>query len=165
MLLGVLGVQIYAAGSTRAVVGSPVRWKYENYGSGMNVYGNETVSNGSRVTLWEHSNGSNAQLWVLQQDLWGNYRIYSNLAYSVGSGYTINRHSVNSSCIMWSDSSSSSSTDAAVEIYTIDSVYRRIALVYGTNNYLTCEGNPGVNGVNLVWSTYANAGLFRETSP
>lgn len=69
MLLGVLGVQIYAAGSTRAVVGSPVRWKYENYGSGMNVYGNETVSNGSRVTLWEHSNGSNAQLWVLQQDL------------------------------------------------------------------------------------------------
>lgn len=109
--------------------------------------------------------GSNAQLWVLQQDLWGNYRIYSNLAYSVGNGYTINRHSVNSSCIMWSDSSSSSSTDAAVEIYTIDSVYRRIALVSGTNNYLTCEGNPEVNGVNLVWSTYANAGLFRETSP
>lgn len=96
--------------------------------------------------------------WYLRRGTDGLYRLYTGYSYTPGSGYVMNRHLNNVSCILWRDYTDAASVrDSVVDLLTSSPGKQRISLERATGNkYLNMDSGMA------VWSTF---GLHYTVEP
>lgn len=105
-----------------------------------------------------YTNSSAEGTWYLRRGTDGLYRLYTAFSYTPGSGYVMNRHVNQVSCILWRDYTDSESVrDSVVDLLTYSTGRQRISLERATGNKFLNR-----SGTSAVWST---TGLIYNVNP
>ena len=135
----------------------------------LSIYGNSVVSDNRETLMWQQD-GSPEQLWVYHQSKWGDYRIYSNLKFVSGRGYTLNINNNTNRCTMLYDYEENAADSAVKAVVINGPTLEKLSYItltlhknkYNDKDYYLRAMGSRANGTRIEWATYIdkNWGLW-----